>query len=64
LYYVFFLLFIDYLLLTEGRLDVTKNGRKLLTVEPEDVFGEPAVLYNCTHTYSVSGKHYIDFPAS
>ncbi|KAM4576283.1 cGMP-dependent protein kinase 1 [Odontesthes bonariensis] len=42
--------------LEEGRMDVTKNGRKLLTVEPEDVFGEPAVLYNCTHTYSVSAQ--------
>lgn len=41
--------------LTEGRLDVTKNGLKLLTIEPEDVFGELALLYNCTHTYSVSG---------
>lgn len=42
-------------LLTEGRLDVTKDGVKLLTVEPEDVFGELALLYNCTHTFSVSG---------
>lgn len=32
-----------------------KDGLKLLTVEPEDMFGELALLYNCTHTYSVSG---------
>lgn len=42
-------------LLTEGRLDVTKDGLKLLTIEPEDVFAELALLYNYTHTYSVSG---------
>lgn len=42
-------------LLTEGKLDVTKDGLKVLTIEPEDMFGELALLYNCTHTYSVSG---------
>lgn len=41
--------------LTEGKLDVTKDGLKVLTMEPEDMFGELALLYNCTHTYSVSG---------
>lgn len=42
--------------LTEGRLDVTKDGLKVLTIEPEDMFGELSLLYNCTHTYSVSGR--------
>lgn len=42
-------------LLTEGRLDVTKDGLKVFTVEPEDMFGELALLYNCTHSFSVSG---------
>lgn len=36
-------------------MEVTRDGLKLLTIEPEDVFGELALLYNCTHTYSVSG---------
>uniref|UniRef100_A0A3B4WM16 Cyclic nucleotide-binding domain-containing protein n=1 Tax=Seriola lalandi dorsalis TaxID=1841481 RepID=A0A3B4WM16_SERLL len=40
--------------LEEGRLEVTKDGRKLLTIEPQDMFGELALLYNCIHTYSVS----------
>lgn len=40
---------------TEGKLDVTKDGLKLLTIEPEGMFGELALLYSCTHTYSVSG---------
>lgn len=34
---------------------MTKDGLKLLTIEPEDMFGELSLLYNCTHTYSVSG---------
>ncbi|XP_068167699.1 cGMP-dependent protein kinase 1 [Antennarius striatus] len=42
--------------LEEGRLDVTKDGSKLSTVEPEDVFGELALLYDCTHPYSVSAQ--------
>ncbi|XP_040898400.1 cGMP-dependent protein kinase 1 isoform X1 [Toxotes jaculatrix] len=42
--------------LEEGRLEVTKDGLKLLTIEPEDMFGELALLYNCTHSYSVSAQ--------
>lgn len=43
-------------LLTEGKLDVTKDGLKLHTLDPEDVFGELALLYSCTQNYSVSGS--------
>ncbi|XP_027888493.1 cGMP-dependent protein kinase 1 isoform X2 [Xiphophorus couchianus] len=42
--------------LEEGRLDVTKDGQKVLTFEPEDMFGELALLYDSTHTYSVSAQ--------
>lgn len=42
--------------LEEGTLEMMKDGLKLLTVEPEDLFGELALLYNCTHTYSVSAR--------
>ncbi|XP_031160944.1 cGMP-dependent protein kinase 1 isoform X1 [Sander lucioperca] len=42
--------------LEEGQLDVTKDGLRLLTIEPEDMFGELALLYNCSHTYSVSAR--------
>ncbi|KAM7017710.1 cGMP-dependent protein kinase 1 [Tautogolabrus adspersus] len=42
--------------LEEGRLDVTKDGLKLLTIEPENMFGELALLYSCTHTFSVSAQ--------
>uniref|UniRef100_A0AAV2MSW5 cGMP-dependent protein kinase n=1 Tax=Knipowitschia caucasica TaxID=637954 RepID=A0AAV2MSW5_KNICA len=41
---------------TEGRLDVRKEGVKLHTIFPEEVFGELALLYNCTHNYSVSAQ--------
>lgn len=43
-------------LFAEGTLEMMKDGLKVLTVEPEDLFGELALLYNCTHTYSVSGN--------
>uniref|UniRef100_A0A3B3VZK7 cGMP-dependent protein kinase n=1 Tax=Poecilia latipinna TaxID=48699 RepID=A0A3B3VZK7_9TELE len=44
----------DQAFVLEGKLDVTKDGQKVLTFEPEDMFGEVALLYNSTHTYSVS----------
>lgn len=43
------------LFIAEGRLEMTKDGLKVLTLEPEDMFGEVALLYNCPHTYSVAG---------
>ncbi|XP_074525807.1 cGMP-dependent protein kinase 1 [Halichoeres trimaculatus] len=42
--------------LEEGRLDVIKDGLKLFTIEPGDVFGELALLYSCTHTFSISAQ--------
>ncbi|XP_032372904.1 cGMP-dependent protein kinase 1 isoform X2 [Etheostoma spectabile] len=42
--------------LEEGQLDVTKDGLRLHTIEPEDMFGELALLYNCSHTFSVSAR--------
>uniref|UniRef100_A0A3Q0R6L8 cGMP-dependent protein kinase n=1 Tax=Amphilophus citrinellus TaxID=61819 RepID=A0A3Q0R6L8_AMPCI len=42
--------------LEEGTLEMMKDGLKLLTIEPEDLFGELSLLYNCTHTYSVSAR--------
>ncbi len=41
---------------------MTKDGLKLLTIEPEDMFGELALLYSCTHTYSVSGIKALCWP--
>nr|XP_061811409.1 cGMP-dependent protein kinase 1-like [Nerophis lumbriciformis] len=42
--------------ITEGRLDVTKDGQKLLTMEVGDVFGEVALLYDCKQIYSVTAQ--------
>lgn len=34
---------------------MTKDGLRHLTIEPESMFGELALLYDCTYTFSVSG---------
>uniref|UniRef100_A0A3B3Z644 cAMP-dependent protein kinase type II-alpha regulatory subunit n=1 Tax=Periophthalmus magnuspinnatus TaxID=409849 RepID=A0A3B3Z644_9GOBI len=36
--------------LEEGMVEVTKQGKKLCRIGPEKVFGELAILYNCTRT--------------
>ncbi|KAK1881879.1 cGMP-dependent protein kinase 1 [Dissostichus eleginoides] len=38
----------------EGKVEVTKEGMKLCTMTPGKVFGELAILYNCTRTASVT----------
>lgn len=40
----------------EGRVEVTKDGRYLCTLQAGKVFGELAILYNCTRTASVRGE--------
>ncbi|XP_077571147.1 cGMP-dependent protein kinase 1 [Stigmatopora nigra] len=40
----------------EGKLDVTKDGHKLLTLEAGDVFGEVALLYDCRQIYTVTAQ--------
>lgn len=37
----------------EGKVEVTKEGQKLCAMGPGKVFGELAILYNCTRTASV-----------
>lgn len=37
-------------------VEVTKQGKKLCTIGQGKVFGELAILYNCTRTASVTGK--------
>uniref|UniRef100_A0A4W6FKH5 cGMP-dependent protein kinase n=1 Tax=Lates calcarifer TaxID=8187 RepID=A0A4W6FKH5_LATCA len=54
--------------LTEGMVEVTKQGKKLCSIGPGKVFGELAILYNCTRTATVtvsvsaicSSTHYSD----
>jgi len=42
--------------LTDGKVEVTKEGVKLCTMGPGKVFGELAILYNCTRTATVKSK--------
>ncbi|XP_050394636.1 cGMP-dependent protein kinase 1 isoform X2 [Patella vulgata] len=37
----------------DGKVEVTKDGQKLCTMSPGKVFGELAILYNCTRTATV-----------
>ena len=46
-------------IISEGKVEVTKDNAKLCTMGPATVFGELAILYNCTRTASVKGKIYI-----
>ncbi|XP_023657303.1 cGMP-dependent protein kinase 1 isoform X2 [Paramormyrops kingsleyae] len=40
--------------LEEGKVEVTKENQKLCTMDPGRVFGELAILYNCTRTATVT----------
>jgi len=43
-------------ILLEGTVEVTKHGKVLTTIGPGRVFGELAILYNCTRTASIRGE--------
>lgn len=43
-------------IIEEGLLEVTKAGRFLSKMGPQKMFGELAILYNCTRTATVKGK--------
>lgn len=45
----------------DGKVEVTKEGVKLCTMGPGKVFGELAILYNCTRTATVKSKTFIFF---
>ena len=40
----------------DGRVEVTKETMKLCTMGPGKVFGELAILYNCTRTATVQSE--------
>uniref|UniRef100_A0A8D3DZ94 cGMP-dependent protein kinase n=1 Tax=Scophthalmus maximus TaxID=52904 RepID=A0A8D3DZ94_SCOMX len=40
--------------LEEGKVEVAKQGKKLCSIGPGKVFGELAILYNCTRTATVT----------
>uniref|UniRef100_A0A3Q4G1R2 cAMP-dependent protein kinase type II-alpha regulatory subunit n=1 Tax=Neolamprologus brichardi TaxID=32507 RepID=A0A3Q4G1R2_NEOBR len=41
----------------EGKVEVTKEAMKLCTMGPGKVFGELAILYNCTRTATVQSEY-------
>lgn len=43
----------------EGSVEVSKNGKFLSKMGPGKVFGELAILYNCTRTATVKGLNCI-----
>ncbi|XP_051906600.1 cGMP-dependent protein kinase 1-like isoform X1 [Hippocampus zosterae] len=45
--------------LEEGMVEVSKEGKKLCTIGPGKVFGELAILYNCTRTATVTALTHI-----
>lgn len=47
--------------LLDGKVEVTKEGVKLCTMGPGKVFGELAILYNCTRTATVKSKTVLFF---
>ena len=40
----------------EGTVEVSKNNKLITIMGPGRVFGELAILYNCTRTASIKGK--------
>jgi cGMP-dependent protein kinase len=45
------------LLILEGMVEVSKHNKIITTIGPGRVFGELAILYNCTRTASIQGKN-------
>nr|XP_006625691.1 PREDICTED: cGMP-dependent protein kinase 1-like [Lepisosteus oculatus] len=45
--------------LSHGKVEVTKDGLKLCSMGPGKVFGELAILYNCTRTATVTALTHI-----
>ncbi|GCC30164.1 hypothetical protein chiPu_0008612 [Chiloscyllium punctatum] len=48
----------------DGKVEVTKEGVKLCTMGPGKVFGELAILYNCTRTATVKSKLVFNAPCA
>jgi cGMP-dependent protein kinase len=45
----------NYYIKTEGTVEVSKNSKVLCNIGSGRVFGELAILYNCTRTASIKG---------
>lgn len=56
LYYLYFINFhfVCYCLFTEGRVEVSREGKYLSTLSGAKVLGELAILYNCQRTATIT----------
>lgn len=41
---------------SDGRVEVSREGKYLSTISPGKVFGELAILYNCQRTATIKGN--------
>jgi hypothetical protein len=44
---------------SEGKVEVSREGKFLSVLPPGKVFGELAILYNCKRTATIKGKNNI-----
>lgn len=47
--------------IADGYVEVLRSGERIREMGPGTVFGELAILYNCTRTASVKGKRLVCF---
>lgn len=47
---------LNFAFVSEGKVEVSKEGKFLCNMGPGKVFGELAILYNCTRTATVKGN--------
>ena len=44
----------------EGKVEVSREGKFMITMAPGTVFGELAILYNCKRTATIKGNRATD----
>ena len=52
---IIYIRYLNVFSLSEGMVEVSKHGKLLTNMGPGRVFGELAILYNCTRTASIKG---------
>lgn len=52
--YVLLIILVYYCFLTEGRVEVSREGKYLSTLSGAKVLGELAILYNCQRTATIT----------
>jgi hypothetical protein len=47
-----------FLSFAEGKVEVSREGKFMISMGPGTVFGELAILYNCKRTATIKGKFF------